>query len=73
MIRLSLTARLSLMFMLAVTGVLAAAGYLFHQLSERHFNELDQHTLHEKLRAGEALLGELQADDDFERLRADVC
>ncbi|PAO92917.1 two-component sensor histidine kinase [Stutzerimonas stutzeri] len=69
MIRLSLTARLSLMFMLAVTGVLAAAGYLFHQLSERHFNELDQHTLHEKLRAGEALLGELQADDDFERLR----
>ncbi|WAN10975.1 heavy metal sensor histidine kinase [Stutzerimonas balearica] len=67
--RLSLTARLSLMFMLAVTGVLAAAGYFFHQLSERHFNELDQHTLHEKLRAGEALLGELQADDDFERLR----
>ncbi|AWT09649.1 two-component sensor histidine kinase [Stutzerimonas frequens] len=69
MTRLSLTARLSLMFMLAVTGVLAAAGYFFHQLSERHFNELDQHTLHEKLRAGEALLGELQADDDFERLR----
>lgn len=67
--RLSLTARLSLMFMLAVTGVLAAAGYFFHQLSERHFNELDQHTLHEKLRAGEALLGELQAGDDFERLR----
>jgi len=67
--RLSLTARLSLMFMLAVTGVLAAAGYFFHQLSERHFNELDQHTLHEKLRAGQALLGELQAGDDFERLR----
>lgn len=52
-----------------MTGVLAAAGYFFHQLSERHFNELDQHTLHEKLRAGEALLGELQAGDDFERLR----
>jgi hypothetical protein len=39
--RLSLTARLSLMFMLAVTGVLAAAGYFFSQLSEHHFDELD--------------------------------
>ena len=39
MIRLSLTARLSLMFMLAVTGVLAAAGYFFGQLSERFVDE----------------------------------
>lgn len=50
MIRLSLTARLSLMFMLAVTGVLAAAGYFFGQLSEHHFDELDRHTLHENSR-----------------------
>ena len=51
MIRLSLTARLSLMFMLAVTGVLAAAGYFFGQLSEHHFDELDRHTARNSRRA----------------------
>ena len=67
--RLSLTARLSLMFMLAVTGVLAAAGYFFSQLSEHHFDELDQHTLHEKLEASRRLLGALDDLQDFERVR----
>mgnify|MGYP003118384526 CR=1 FL=1 len=67
--RLSLTARLSLMFMLAVTGVLAAAGYFFSQLSEHHFDELDRHTLHEKLEASRRLLGELDDLQNFERVR----
>jgi len=67
--RLSLTARLSLMFMLAVTGVLAAAGYFFSQLSEHHFDELDRHALHEKLEASQRLLGELDDLQDFERVR----
>src|SRR3546814_18746059 len=67
--RLSLTARMSLMFMLAVTGVLAAAGYFFSQLSEHHFDELDRHTLHEKLEASRRLLGELDDLQNFERVR----
>ncbi|MCF0016407.1 heavy metal sensor histidine kinase [Pseudomonas stutzeri] len=69
MIRLSLTARLSLMFMLAVTGVLAAAGYFFGQLSEHHFDELDRHTLHEKLEASRRLLTGLDDLEHFERVR----
>src|SRR3546814_14170208 len=67
--RLSLTARLSLMFMLAVTGGLAAAGYLLSQLSEHHFYALDCHMLHEKLAARRRLLGELDALQNFERVR----
>ncbi|WP_313055957.1 heavy metal sensor histidine kinase [Pseudomonas lopnurensis] len=66
--RLSLTARLSLMFMLAVTGVLAAAGYFFSQLSEHHFDELDRHALHEKLEASRRLLGELRDLQAFEHV-----
>ncbi|WP_213663735.1 heavy metal sensor histidine kinase [Stutzerimonas stutzeri] len=69
MTRLSLTARLSLMFMLAVTGVLAAAGYFFGQLSQHHFDELDRHSLHEKLEAGRRLLSGLDDLQDFERVR----
>ena len=67
--RLSLTARLSLMFMLAVTGVLAAAGYFFSQLSEHHFDELDRHTLLEKLEASQRLLGRLGDVHEFPSIR----
>lgn len=67
--RLSLTARLSLMFMLAVTGVLAAAGLFFNQLSQHHFNELDSHTLEEKVHASRGILGGLQDLAQFERLQ----
>lgn len=66
--RLSLTARLSLMFMLAVTGVLAAAGFFFNQLSQHHFDELDSHTLEEKLHASRRILGGLQDLGQFDRL-----
>jgi two-component system heavy metal sensor histidine kinase CusS len=62
--QLSLTARLSLMFMLAVTGVLGAAGFFFNQLSQHHFDELDRHTLEEKFQAARGLL---QGLDDLAR------
>jgi len=64
---LSLTARLSLMFMLAVTGVLGAAGFFFHQLSRHHFDALDRHTLEDKLQASRMLLESL---DDLAQLDA---
>ncbi|TBU97270.1 heavy metal sensor histidine kinase [Stutzerimonas kirkiae] len=49
MARLSLTTRMSLMFMLAVTVVLALAGLSFNALSQHHFRALDQQVLEEKL------------------------
>lgn len=67
--RLSLTARLSLMFMLAVTGVLAAAGFFFNQLSQHHFDELDRHTLEEKLQASRGILQGLESLAQFERVQ----
>ena len=66
MSRLSLTTRLSLLFMLAVTSVLALAGVLFNQLSQHHFDELDRQVLADKLVAAEQLLlglGDLQRLD----------
>jgi len=57
--RLSLTARLGLLFMLALTGVLLAAGLAVNHLSREHFIELDSHALHEKLAASRRLLAGL--------------
>jgi hypothetical protein len=45
--RLSLTTRMSLMFMLAVTAVLTVAGVSFNRLSQHHFKMLDQEALNE--------------------------
>ena len=67
--RLSLTARLSLMFMLAVTGVLGAAGFFFKQLSQHHFDQLDRHALEEKLQASRSLLAGLDDLSGFDALR----
>lgn len=67
--RLSLTARLSLMFMLAVSGVLGAAGVFFHQLSQHHFDDLDRQTLEEKLHASRELLQTLDDLSGFDRLQ----
>ena len=69
MTRLSLTARLSLMFMLAVTGVLAAAGFFFKQLSQHHFDQLDRHALEEKLQASRKLLEGLDDLSGFDAMR----
>lgn len=67
--RVSLTARLSLMFMLAVSGVLGAAGLVFHQLSQHHFDELDRQALENKLQASRHLLQGLDDMAGFDALR----
>ncbi len=53
---LSLTARMSLMFMLAVTAVLTVAGLSFNHLSQRHFKSLDYQVLVEKLESTQSIL-----------------
>jgi len=47
---LSLTARMSLMFMSAVIAVLTVAGLSFNMLSQHHFKMLDRQALVEKTR-----------------------
>lgn len=54
--RWSLTARMSAMFMLLLTLVLAAASLAFQRLSEHHFMELDQQLLAEKQASARLLL-----------------
>jgi two-component system heavy metal sensor histidine kinase CusS len=63
--RLSLTTRMSLMFMLAVTAVLTVAGLSFNNLSRHHFKMLDQQALDEKLHSTQRILGELKSIDQF--------
>ncbi len=65
----SLTTRLSLLFMLAVTAVLLVAGLSFHQLSQHHFMLLDQQTLEEKRQATEKILSQLQGLEQFDQLQ----
>lgn len=55
--RLSLTARMSLMFMSAVIAVLVIAGLSFYTLSKHHFEELDRQALVEKLESTRHILG----------------
>jgi two-component system heavy metal sensor histidine kinase CusS len=55
-VQVSLTKRLSIMFMLAVVGVLAVAGLSFRQLTLHHFEEIDRQTLEEKMTAAEQIL-----------------
>ncbi|TBN47122.1 heavy metal sensor histidine kinase [Pseudomonas sp. BGI-2] len=66
---LSLTTRMSLMFMLAVTAVLTVAGLSINHLSQRHFKMLDQQTLNEKLYSTQRILGELSSVDQFNELK----
>jgi two-component system, OmpR family, heavy metal sensor histidine kinase CusS len=54
---LSLTARMSLMFMSVVIAVLVAAGLGFNMLSQHHFKMLDQQALGEKLESTRYILG----------------
>jgi two-component system heavy metal sensor histidine kinase CusS len=67
--RLSLTTRLSLLFMLAVTAVLLLAGLTFQQLSQHHFLLQDQQTLEEKRQAAQGILAELEGVEQFEQLK----
>jgi two-component system, OmpR family, heavy metal sensor histidine kinase CusS len=67
--RMSLTSRLSWLFMLAVSAVLLVAGLSFYHLSQAHFKAIDQHTLSEKLQATELILQQLPAPAQFEQAR----
>jgi two-component system, OmpR family, heavy metal sensor histidine kinase CusS len=67
--RMSLTSRLSWLFMLAVSAVLLVAGLSFYHLSQAHFKAIDQHTLNEKLQATEVILQQLPAPAQFEQAR----
>ncbi|GLZ88005.1 two-component sensor histidine kinase [Metapseudomonas resinovorans] len=66
---LSLTTRMSLMFMLAVTAVLTAAGLSFNHLSQRHFKLLDYERLVEKLESTQNILRELSDVTKFSELK----
>jgi two-component system heavy metal sensor histidine kinase CusS len=66
---LSLTTRLSLMFMLVVTAVLTVGGLSFNYLCQQHFNSLDQQTLLEKLQTSQSILGAMPSIDAFDELK----
>ena len=71
---LSLTARMSLMFMSAVIAVLTVAGLSFNMLSQHHFRMLDRQALVEKLESAKHILnkarGEASLSEELPQLRA---
>ena len=67
--RVSLTRRLSVLFMLAVSAVLLLAGLSFNQLSRHHFLQQDRQTLAEKRQASLNILGKLHSVEQFEQLK----
>lgn len=67
--RMSLTTRLSLLFMLAVTAVWGVAGLTLNSLSQHHFMQLDRQTLTEKLHATQNILAELNSLDQFAQVK----
>lgn len=69
-VRLSLTARLSLMFVGVVVAVLLVAGLSFDHLSQHHFRMLDRQALVDKLAAARQLLGGADLASELPRLRA---
>lgn len=70
--RLSLTTRMSLMFMLAVTAVLTVAGVSFNRLSQHHFKMLDQEALNEKLHSTQRSPGGAEEHRSIRRVKARV-
>ncbi|MFJ7110616.1 heavy metal sensor histidine kinase [Pseudomonas sp. NPDC098740] len=70
--RMSLTARMSLMFMLAVTAVLTVAGLSFNNLSRHHFKMLDQQALNEKLNSTQRILTGLNSIDQFSDVKPEL-
>ncbi|MGN7738608.1 heavy metal sensor histidine kinase [Pseudomonas sp. 22526] len=66
---LSLTTRLSVMFMFVVIAVLTVAGLSFNYLCQQHFNSLDQNTLLEKLQTSQSILSTLPGIDAFDELK----
>lgn len=70
--RMSLTTRMSLMFMLAVTAVLTVAGLSFNNLSRHHFKMLDQQALYEKLHSTQRILSGLSNIDQFSEAKPEL-
>ncbi|WP_137807574.1 heavy metal sensor histidine kinase [Pseudomonas sp. G(2018)] len=70
--RMSLTTRMSLMFMLAVTAVLTVAGLSFNNLSRHHFKMLDQQALNEKLHSTQRILAGLNGIDQFNDFKPEL-
>lgn len=63
--QLSLTARMSLMFMFAVVTVLVIAGLSFNMFSQHHFESLDRQVLAEKLQSANHILGNVHDKDNL--------
>lgn len=70
--RLSLTARMSLMFMLAVVSVLTVAGVSFSEFSRRHFWMQDQQTITEKLDSIQKILMSANANLESSHIRLEL-
>ncbi|WP_025810176.1 heavy metal sensor histidine kinase [Pseudomonas chlororaphis] len=70
--RMSLTTRMSLMFMLAVTAVLTVAGLSFNNLSRHHFKMLDQQALNEKLQSTQRILTGLSSMNQFSDIKPEL-
>ncbi|SDT87957.1 heavy metal sensor histidine kinase [Halopseudomonas salegens] len=67
--RMSLTLRIGLIFMLAATTVISLTATGFYLLSQYHFEELDQHTLQEKIHSIHSLLEYYPGSAELENLR----
>lgn len=66
---LSLTTRMSLMFMFAVIAVLTVAGLSFNKLSQHHFKMIDQQTLVEKLESTQDILSSTRDRADVTEMK----
>ncbi len=69
--RLSLTLRLTLLFVLASSLVLLALGQLIGRSVEHHFIDLDRDTAEGKLATSAAILGALRSPTDLDRIGRD--
>ena len=66
---LSLTTRMSLMFMFAVIAVLTVAGLSFNKLSQHHFKMIDRQTLVEKFESTQEILSSTHGRADVTEMQ----
>ena len=70
--RLSLTARLTLLFAVGSTVVLLALGWLIGASIERHFEDLDRDALHGKMLLAQHVIERVSTQHDLDRLPAQI-
>lgn len=70
--RLSLTARLTLLFAAASSVVLLALGWLIGAAIERHFEELDRDVLAGKMMLARQIIGRIATAGDYAQLPAQI-